>query len=148
MSICQGEKRTYTVTGANSYTWHSGANTSTIVLNPTVTASYSVSGTGTNACPGFKQFTVTVSKCTDIETLAGNEESFSIYPNPSNGKLFVETAAAVKIKILDKAGVVQLDVFFEAGKHDLDISHLSSGIYVVHSTTKNGTSISRLVKID
>ena len=51
-SICKGSSTSLFVTGATSYTWNSGANTSSISVSPTVTTSYSVSGEDANGCIG------------------------------------------------------------------------------------------------
>ncbi len=49
-SICEGITATLTVSGANTYTWNTGATTATIMVTPTVTTTYTVIGTGTNTC--------------------------------------------------------------------------------------------------
>jgi hypothetical protein len=41
-SICAGSSATITASGAPSYTWSTGANTTSIVVNPAVTTNYSV----------------------------------------------------------------------------------------------------------
>jgi gliding motility-associated-like protein/uncharacterized repeat protein (TIGR01451 family) len=50
-SMCLGSSATMTVGGAASYTWNPGALTgSNIVVNPTITTTYTVSGTDTLGC--------------------------------------------------------------------------------------------------
>ena len=151
-TVCKGEKRIYTVSGASSYTWHTtGVNTTTISLTtPTITTTYSVSGvlSGTNSCVSKKTFTLTVAKCTALEHAAEKERPYSIYPNPSDGTLFIETDTDMRIKILDKSGITIMERTFESGKHDLDIRSFSNGIYTVQCFTKKGVFTSRLVKIE
>ncbi len=48
--MCAGNSATFNVTGANTYSWNSGPTTSAIVVNPSVTTSYTVVGTGVNTC--------------------------------------------------------------------------------------------------
>jgi hypothetical protein len=48
--MCLGGNVNISVTGANSYTWSTGANTSSITVNPTVTTTYSVAATSTGSC--------------------------------------------------------------------------------------------------
>ena len=43
-SICTGNSATLQVSGANTYTWSSGANSSSIVITPTTSSNYTVSG--------------------------------------------------------------------------------------------------------
>ena len=46
--ICNGDAATITATGANSYTWSTGANSNSVVISPTVSSIISVSGTSNN----------------------------------------------------------------------------------------------------
>ena len=151
-TVCKGEKRIYTVSGASSYTWHTtGVNTTTISLTtPTITTTYSVSGvlSGTNSCVSKKTFTLTVAKCTGIESATEADQSFVFYPNPSDGKISVESSYDVRIRILDKSGIIVLERSLESGNHDLDISSFSNGIYSIQCFTKKGVTTKRLVKID
>jgi hypothetical protein len=47
-ALCMGQSIVLTATGANSYSWSTGATTQTIAITPTASASYSVAGTFTN----------------------------------------------------------------------------------------------------
>jgi gliding motility-associated-like protein len=49
-SVCIGFSSTINAGGANTYTWSTGANTSAIVVSPTVTSSYTVNSTDLNGC--------------------------------------------------------------------------------------------------
>jgi hypothetical protein len=49
-SVCSGNSATLTVTGANTYSWSNSATTSVIVVSPTVSTTYSVTGSA-NGCP-------------------------------------------------------------------------------------------------
>lgn len=49
-SVCIGNSITLTANGASSYTWSTGANTSSIVVSPTVNAFYSVWGASSVGC--------------------------------------------------------------------------------------------------
>lgn len=50
--VCNGNVLTLTVTGADTYTWDSGANTTTIAVTPTANTSYTAIGTSTDGCVG------------------------------------------------------------------------------------------------
>lgn len=43
-SLCSGQTTTLTASGATSYTWNTGPNTSVIIISPTITTNYTVSG--------------------------------------------------------------------------------------------------------
>lgn len=57
--ICNGEAVTITASGATSYSWNSGQNTAQIVVSPTTTTTYSVTGT-TTGCSGSSSTTINV----------------------------------------------------------------------------------------
>lgn len=59
--ICAGSQATLTASGATSYTWSTSAISNSIAVSPTLTSSYSVSGTNTQGCTGTALTTVTVS---------------------------------------------------------------------------------------
>ena len=84
-SICSGGSVTFSVTGANTYTWTTnlagsltGANTANPVASPTATASYSVVGTNTvtgcsNSSPAV--ITVNVTAPPILSIVGGNNQS-------------------------------------------------------------------------
>ena len=59
-AICQGVSTTLTATGASAYLWDNNAGTSTIVVTPATTITYSVSGTSTAGCINGATVTVSV----------------------------------------------------------------------------------------
>ncbi|MCC6372031.1 MAG: gliding motility-associated C-terminal domain-containing protein [Bacteroidia bacterium] len=66
-TICSGSTATLSASGANTYTWSTSANTSSIVVSPTSNTSYSVNGTSTAGCVGTSTTaTVTISSAPAI----------------------------------------------------------------------------------
>ena len=60
ITICNGSNATLTAAGANTYAWNTGATTISIVANPTVNTSYTVTGTNTNGCSNINITSITV----------------------------------------------------------------------------------------
>jgi gliding motility-associated-like protein len=58
-TICVGQTASLSANGATTYTWDSGAQTSTLTVNPASTTVYTVSGTA-GTCTGSATSTVTV----------------------------------------------------------------------------------------
>lgn len=58
-TLCSGGNATLSATGASSYSWSTGAGTSSISPSPTITTVYTVTGT-TNGCVNVKTATITV----------------------------------------------------------------------------------------
>jgi hypothetical protein len=52
-AICLGDSLNFTVSGADTYVWNTGATTTSIVVTPTVSSTYSVVGTNTFGCSSF-----------------------------------------------------------------------------------------------
>lgn len=51
-ALCTGSPNTLTATGAITYTWNNGVQTPSVVVTPTSTAPYVVTGTGSGGCIG------------------------------------------------------------------------------------------------
>lgn len=58
-SVCAGGSATLTASGATSYTWNTGAGSSAIVVNPTSSTVYSVTGSN-GSCNGSTSTTIAV----------------------------------------------------------------------------------------
>ena len=66
-SVCVGSGALLNVSGANTYTWTTGANTASISVTPTITTSYTVTGTDLNNCSATQTLAVTVNQsCQDV----------------------------------------------------------------------------------
>jgi len=59
-SICFGNSTTLSASGAQTYSWNTGANGSTIVASPTVLTTYSVVGTANTGCTKVTAFAIGV----------------------------------------------------------------------------------------
>jgi hypothetical protein len=87
-SICAGNSVTLNASGANTYTWNNGV-TNGISFVPTVTNTYSVTGTNTSTgCTGTDQVTVTVNPNTNSTI---NETSVGNYTWLVTGQTYTET---------------------------------------------------------
>ncbi|MDF2447697.1 MAG: hypothetical protein K0R26_201 [Bacteroidota bacterium] len=71
-TICAGQTVTLTASGASSYSWAPGAQTSTVIIvNPTGTSSYTVRGV-TGGCSSTKTITINVTTTPTISTSITN----------------------------------------------------------------------------
>lgn len=66
-SVCVGTGTVLSVSGANTYSWSTGAITTSISVIPTITTTYSVTGTGLNNCSSTQAVAVVVNpNCQDV----------------------------------------------------------------------------------
>lgn len=75
-NICKGSTTNLTGNGALSYTWNTGANTTSISVSPTITTTYTLNGDNGNGCSSSVPFTI------------------SIIPNKSISGIITSTAGA------------------------------------------------------
>ncbi|TND06510.1 MAG: psrP1 [Bacteroidetes bacterium] len=72
-SICPGGSATMTASGATSYTWLPGGQTTNpLVVTPATTTSYTVTGIDANGCPDTAQVTITVNTAPPVNATALN----------------------------------------------------------------------------
>lgn len=98
--ICEGQSATLTASGANSYVWNTGSNTPLILISPTLTTNYTVTGTDINGCTNIATITQSVSACTSMNELIASESNTEIYPNPFMQKFNLEFSEEVKETII------------------------------------------------
>jgi hypothetical protein len=131
-TICEGRTSSLTVSGANSYIWNTTDTNTTIVVSPSLSTTYSVSGIGSNGCSNSTSFLLTVSACTGISELVGSEKPLHIYPNPTHGIFYINSSASLKLKMLNSLGqIVKTIVVGENNIHVMDITEMSNGIYFI-----------------
>jgi hypothetical protein len=133
--VCRGKTTNLSASGASSYSWSQGANTSTISVSPLITTSYTVNGTGANGCTAKAVITVSVSDCTSIDNLSSNIQNLSlqIYPNPNNGAFTIETLTETDVTISNTLGQVVLQKQLSEGKNKIELKEQANGIYFVKS---------------
>ena len=70
-------------------------------------------------------------------------ENLAVYPNPTNGQLHIDAVDVTRVECYSQMG--QLVAVFEH-ERDLDISHLSSGVYMLRVTLPQGVAVRKIVK--
>ncbi len=143
-TICSGESTTLTANGAATYTWDTGANSTSIVVSPTITSTYSVNGLNAS-CSGTANVIVNVSPCTGIEENT-NAIYFSIFPNPSNSIINVELKNSSDLQIMDVLGKILLESKLQNGNNSVNIFHLSNGVYYFKIKQGEAMSIKKIIK--
>lgn len=126
--LCVGETATLIASGMTTYTWSTVSTNSAIVVNPTLTTSYTVNGTNGVGCIKSAAITVTVDACIGIQEY--NKADISIYPNPANKSVSVippdNYSQNFEISIINSLGEIVLRT---SCTNQIDVSALSNGIY-------------------
>jgi hypothetical protein len=147
LTICKNQSTTLTASGAASYSWSSGIQSSVAVVNPSFTTSYSVIGSFSNsACKVSKVFTVTVLPCTGFR-YNPDELMISAFPVPANEKIIYTLDRYEKHTccLRDMLGRV---VHFKEWMSDNGVIYLEglrSGIYELDITSVRGKRSLKIV---
>ena len=84
---------------------------------------------------GTRNRTVTATKAEAARALA-----LSIYPNPATARATVETAAPTRISVLDLAGRVVRAGGAMQRRHELELTGLAAGVYLVRAVGADGAA--------
>jgi PKD repeat protein len=148
--ICSGQTASLTAGGAATYSWSTGATTTVIAVSPTVTTSYTVTGTSAGGCAKSITITQLVSACTNVGQLAAQNSEFMVYPNPSRGEFIVSVGTeqtSAYIEVYNGLGqLIRKDVM--TGIHTkIDLSQHPNGFYQVR-VMENGKQLytSKMIK--
>ena len=92
-SMCDNVQEVLTASGASTYTWSTGANSSSISITPTSTTIYSVIASAINGCVAMKEYTMNVLTSPTVQ-ISGS--TVAVCPNQTvavsasgNGNLFI-----------------------------------------------------------
>ena len=143
-SICVGQSATLTANGASSYTWNTGSNATSIIVSPTISASYSVAGSS-GSCNGSAVTAVSVNLCTGIHEKT-NAIQFSIYPNPNNGTINIEIENSAELQIMDVLGKIVLESKLQNINNTINISYLANGVYYFKIKQADASAIKKVIK--
>ncbi|MBL7895628.1 MAG: T9SS type A sorting domain-containing protein [Bacteroidia bacterium] len=139
-SICAGQTNSVIATGATTYSWNTGATTQAISVTPSVTTTYTVTGT-TGACSNMATATVTVNTCTGLNEIASDFD-FKLFPNPANHFVTVvltELYSDTYFELYDLNGKLILKEILSNNQTTISTKEIASGAYLFKVTNTNGT---------
>ena len=139
--ICAGNSGTLIANGASTYSWSTGATTQGILVTPSVTTTYTVTGSN-GVCSTSAIVTQSVSTCTAIDFTVAANNGVIVYPNPTSGdvKIIVsDITNSEKIEVLDVLGKLIISKKLERNESSLDLSELANGVYMYRIVNTTGT---------
>lgn len=129
--ICSGQTSTISASGANSYSWNNNSTSSFIIVSPTVTTSYTVTGIDLNNCENVSVYTQSVSTCTGLYKLE-SEFEFEVFPNPTAGDFIVNINSdqtLFDLLILNGLGQIVHKQILHPNENKIKTIGLNQGIY-------------------
>jgi hypothetical protein len=140
-TICPATTTTLSVTGASTYTWSTGSNNPKIVVTPTVTTDYTVTGTSFLGCTVMSTVTIVTSTTTCLGLNELDNASVLVYPNPANDFINVITSnnavTNLSIEVIDALGKVVLVQSIDNSMNSVNLSSLNSGVYFYQVKSNN-----------
>lgn len=141
--ICSGSSATLTGNAANSYSWSTGSTNTTIVVSPTASTMYTLTGYNNYSCTATTTIGITVATCTSIDEIPFGD-NFAIYPQPAQDLVSILLSnfyePIIQIKITDVNGKEILNKEFQVSnfKTIIQTQQLPRGVYILHLKTKEG----------
>lgn len=120
--------------------------TSTEVITPTVTTSYTVTGVDANSCVNSALVTQSVSVCTSVNKIGNVLNAVRLYPNPITADIILELPENANIIIYNSLDQVIFNQNLTDGNNVIGLESLAKGIYVVQISNASYKANYRVVK--
>lgn len=92
------------------------------------------------------KITYTITFDLDTDIIENASQAISIFPNPSNGKLYITGVENAQVTIYNTAGSV-MGIYKDFKTGAIDLSKLNDGIYIVNVLIDNKTILNKKVSI-
>ncbi len=133
--ICKGLSATLTLSGtASSYSLNLISSPTSVIVSPTITTTYTVTGSNAQGCITSATITQSVSSCAGIHNpTAPLVNGLSVYPNPSSDYLNLRSGKDETVSIINELGQLVRSIELSADT-ETTISGLANGMYYVISS--------------
>ena len=147
-TLCAGEEATISVAGAVSYTFDPGGISSSVVVTPSVTTVYTVSGTNSLGCSDTLYYTQIVDACLGLHSgnSGGLRSMAKVYPNPGSGIFYVDAPMDAIVECYSSIGLLVWKQEIKAGQKMLDLHELPNGVYLLSFRSQNQSQNLKLIK--
>jgi len=136
---CAGEEIALAANGAVNYTWSSGGNAAVVLVTPTITTTYTVTGTNSSNCSAMASITQSVNTCTGINKQEIQNVSLLLFPNPTNGSFVIRSESDITLNIVAQSGqLVKTLSLSQMNDYSANVSDLAAGIYFVTGKGSEG----------
>ena len=145
--ICTGSSATINVSGATTYSWSNGSNNNLLVVTPSVTTTYTVTGFN-GSCSATQTVVQTVSNCTGVEEATSFRNAVKVYPNPFVSGIHIKHASGsgIQYHITDLTGKSIISGKSETTDTYVDMSAFPAGIYFITMNSESQVITEKVVK--
>ena len=144
--VCAGETATLIATGASTYTWDTSENGNEIAVTPSLTTTYTVTGTNINGCSSSVTIAQGVDACTNIKENNFYDATFNVYPNPNNGLFIVELSVSGNIVVYNMLGAAVYESSANSTQHSINLKEYANGVYYVKLKVNDSTKSIKVIK--
>lgn len=142
--MCIGATASITASGASSYSWSTGSTNATILVFPSTTTSYTVTGFN-GVCYSSFVYVQNVASCTGVDQLSTNNGSYKVYPNPFSDEINITSKEEVDVTVYNSIGQLVKQIKFK-DKTVIHTSELPKGVYMLFVKGQSGTQSYKVVK--
>jgi hypothetical protein len=143
-TVCAGSIASFTASGATSYSWHTGAATSTLMLLPSTNTVISVTGSSSAGCISSKSLQLVVSVCQSFAEQVNPDTGLRVFPNPNKGSFTIVYAGDGVLELLNvKAQVIRLMTASPENNRMIRVEELADGVYFVR--VRGSDAVQRIV---
>jgi hypothetical protein len=152
ITICRFEPGVLMGSGAGAngtYSWTGGAGASTqnFTVFPTITTTYTLTGTDVNGCSKTIPVTQLVATCIGIEEQSNLAGMLNIYPNPSRGEFTIQADVSMHVNIINELGQTVKTFTLNNKENKISVGNLANGIYFIR-VEKDGNSGTRKIIVE
>lgn len=141
-SVCKGESTILSANGASSYSW-SVPGTSSIVVQPTVTTAYTVTGYFSPGCWSTKSITVTVDPCLGVNERAS--DVLAVFPIPTRDFVYIIADGSFEARLYSITSKLIATVRLKEGKNLVSLSDVPPGFYLLQFKNNTGQITKRII---
>lgn len=129
--LCAGETAVLIANGAGQYTWSTVAQGASASISPTVSSSYTVSGTNSYGCQASITHLQIVDLCTGLAATSHEMTGILIYPNPFSNRITIVAPEKQQLSIFTALGQLLYTSMLLERTTEVDLSAYSAGVYFV-----------------
>ncbi len=146
--LCAGETATLTALGTATYSWSSGQTGSVVIVAPSTSSSYTVTGSSPEGCQDEAVISLNVNPCTGIVENVNKLINVDVYPNPFTGVFTIRYAEQQhdEVCILNALGAIVYRTYLTGELTEVALPYEAGGIYFVQIKTRDGVLTQKMVK--